>query len=127
MKRIANGIASGGRIARGAPTINRLVLQGPDDVSTDQNGAVQTPASDGKEDSTKFKYDGRSYKLTKRKGHEQHRDAPYQVIFKFGGKMRFHSTRTNVIPVAKKRATAYIAKIKAGKWEDAAQMQSKSP
>src|SRR5207244_702074 len=50
-----------------------------------------------------------------------------QVVFWFNNKQYWHSTRTNFIPVAKKRATAYIATIKAGKWEAAAAMKSKGP
>ena len=127
MRRLAKGIAWGQRLARRENTLIPLVFQAPNEVSPDQNESVQAPVDSAKTESTKFKYDGRSYKLTKRKGREHERDAPYQVIFKFGGKVRFHSTRTNIIAVAKKRAIAYIATIKAGKWEDAAQMQSKSP
>ena len=124
MKALAKALASGRVLARTENRIIPLNLQGAGECAPEQNAGVQTPVTEEKSDSTRFKYDGHTYQLVKRK---EGRDAPYMVIFRFNRKQHWHSTRTNVIPVAKKRAIAYIARVKAGKWEDAAEMQSKSP
>jgi len=86
-------------------------------------GIGQMPAKEEKNDPLTFRVDGCAYRLSKRIAG---RDVPYQVKFKFRNRQYWHSTRTNIVHVAKARATAYITQVRDGNWTAAHTMQSRT-
>lgn len=85
-----------------------------------QHGEIPDASDD---DGETFKVDGKTFKLYKRYAG---RDASWTVRFKFGSKVYYYSTETNVARVAKGRARKYIADIRGERWAAADAKKSRS-